>query len=336
MKHFALQVILLLLLPHGFFYRPRNTADIPSTVTISSIRLPIVFSFSDITYDPLGNFVSVSIPLKPAGHLFLIEAKIDDETGNFVFDTGALRLVLNSTYFRKYAIPDNEEGGGITGSIGVLGRTSVKHIQVGNLLYENSVADVVDLGHIENRRGVKIFGLFGIALFKSMEMEIDFIHNQLNLYRLDKKGNRLQTAKKEAQYDLKGPVDMFHNIMVVRGKIGGKLLDFCLDTGAESNVLNSFASKKTLSTVSITSRGTMGGAGSGKSEVMLGTMNDFMLGDKPLNNMKTIITNLESLSAVYGYHLDGMLGYDFFRNGLVDVNLVKKEVSISLQNDLKK
>ena len=50
---------------------------------------------------PMGELESVIIPLKRVGRLFLMEAKIDDLTGDFLFDTGAAQLVLNSTYFRK-------------------------------------------------------------------------------------------------------------------------------------------------------------------------------------------------------------------------------------------
>ncbi len=50
-----------------------------------------------------GSLSSIVIPLKQAGRLFLIEARIDDQEGNLIFDTGATGLVLNRTYFRKYA-----------------------------------------------------------------------------------------------------------------------------------------------------------------------------------------------------------------------------------------
>ena len=51
------------------------------------------------TYNPVfpANTDSVIIPLKKAGRLFLIEAKVEDQTGNLVFDKGASNLVLNST-----------------------------------------------------------------------------------------------------------------------------------------------------------------------------------------------------------------------------------------------
>src|ERR1043165_8521915 len=62
---------------------------------------------------------SVEIPFIRAGNLILIQAKADTLDGNFILDTGAPKLVLNTTYFREYpSISDhssNEESGGITG-----------------------------------------------------------------------------------------------------------------------------------------------------------------------------------------------------------------------------
>ena len=119
------------------------------------------------------------------------------------------------------------------------------------------------------------------------------------------------------------------DILFVKVRIGGKILDFCLDTGAESNVLNSYAPKKALSTVTILRRSDLMGAGSGEAEVMLGKLNDFVIDEHPISNMQTIIASLDALSATYGYPIDGMLGYDFFEKGEVCINLVKNELKIS-------
>ncbi len=40
-------------------------------------------------FGPLGELESVIIPLKRVGRLFLIEAKVDNTVGNFLFDTGS-------------------------------------------------------------------------------------------------------------------------------------------------------------------------------------------------------------------------------------------------------
>jgi predicted aspartyl protease len=278
---------------------------------------------------PLGELESVVIPLKRIGRLFMIEAKIDNITGNFLFDTGSAHLVLNSTYFRKYMMTTEGEGTGITGSTGAVQQTRIDKMDVAGMLYRNLTADVTDLGHIENRRGVKVLGLFGLSMLKGMEIVIDINHNELRLYRLDKTGNRISTQRNEFRADVTEKVSLFHNVLFVKATIGGKLLDFCLDTGAESNVLNSYASKKVLSTVTIMRRSDMMGVGTGEAEVLLGKLNDFNMGQHAFANMQTIIASLDELSASYGYPIDGMLGYDFFEKGEVCINLVKNEMKIS-------
>lgn len=302
---------------------------IPERTEIAVFHTIYIQGMSFGSTGPLGELESVVIPLKRMGRLFLIEAKIDNITGNFLFDTGSAHLVLNSTYFRKYTMTPDEEGTGITGTTGALQHTRIDKMDVAGLVYKNLAADVTDLGHIENRRGVKILGLFGVSMLKGLEIVIDINHNELRLYRLDKTGNRISRERNEFRADVTQKVELFHNILFIKASIGGKLLDFCLDTGAESNVLNSYASKKVLSTVTILRRSDMMGVGTGEAEVLFGKLNDFVLGDRSILNMQTIIASLDELSASYGYPIDGMLGYDFFEKGEVCINLVKNELKIS-------
>jgi predicted aspartyl protease len=294
---------------------------ITHTISITGIKLG--------NTGPMGELESVVIPLKRIGRLFLIEAKIDNTAGNFLFDTGAAQLVLNSTYFRKYMTTNGGEGGGITGTTGAIQHVQIKKLDVAGLVYNDLTADVTDLGHIENRRNVKVLGLFGVCMLKGMEMVIDINQNELRLYRLDKTGNRMSVQKNEFRADVTEKIELYHNILFVKARIGGKILDFCLDTGAESNVLNSFASKKVLSTVTILRRSDLMGVGSGEAEVLLGKLNDFVLGEHSIPDMQAIIASLDALSESYGYPIDGMLGYDFFEKGEVCINLVKNELKIS-------
>ncbi len=287
-----------------------------------------IFAFNNSGSDPLGTLESLTIPLKRVGKLFLIEARIDNETGNFVFDTGSSRLVLNKTYFRKYISDETDVAGGITGATSPVARIRVKKLQIGGLNYDNMPADVTNLGHIENRRGVKILGLFGFSMLKNLEVVIDVNHNELRLYRVDKSGNRISSAR-TTKFDLVQKVVSHHDVLFVQAKVGGRILDFCLDTGAESNVLNSLSSKKALGSISIQRRSGLVGSGCLSADVLYGVMNDFMMGDRAISNMQTIITNLECMSESYGMPIDGMLGYDFFSQGEISINMVRKEIGVS-------
>jgi predicted aspartyl protease len=314
-------VLFLLLLA----FQEALKANIPPTT--DQIKL-ISFLLND---DPLGDISTLNIPLKRAGRLYLIEAKVDDQTGNFVFDTGATGLVLNSTYFRKYTGYEKPlASGSIIGSSTGIKRIAINRIEVGALYYKNIEADLADLGHIENRRGVKILGLFGLNMIDNFEVIFDARNNQLQLYLLDKEGNRLDTKNGDQKFDYTQKLDLHKKIMLLQGQVGDKLLNFCLDTGAETNVIDSHLPKKVLHTIQINRRSNLQGANAGNVEVLYGTMNELKLGEKQLGSMETIITSLERMSEAYGCTIDGMLGYDFWYKGVFCINFGKGTISFSL------
>lgn len=306
-------------------YSSEPSKDQPVLINLWVPPLPFLPSADP---KPLGDFNSLTIPLKRAGRLFLIDAVIDGVSGNLVFDTGATGLVLNSTYFRNHRITDNFTSNGITGSTGKIGCTQVEKVEVGDLYYEDIKADVTDLGHIENRRGSKIIGLMGFNMIKSFEVVIDAALNELQLHRLNRKGDRIQQDEKELKQDYIQKIEPWHPVLILKGKIAGKQLSFCFDTGAETNAINSRAPKNIISTISITRRSDLRGAGQAGNEVLFGIMNDFALDNTVLKNMETIIVNLDALSEVYGVHIDGMLGFGFLEKGVVTINLEKKTVGI--------
>ena len=283
--------------------------------------------------DHLGNVVGITIPLKRAGRLFLLEATIDQQSGNCILDTGASGLVLNKTYFRESIVFDDMEGGGVTGTTGQVSRVKVKHMQVSDFSFDNVLADVTQLGHLENRRGVKILGLFGMAMLKNFQMVIDLHNSELQLFRLDKNGNSLDPNAAVVKFDMIQKIDEFHNVMFVKATIGGKILDFCLDTGAESNVVSIDSPKKVMNTITITRRSGLIGVGSARGDVLYGILNDFTMGNRQIHAMETILCSLADMSQQYAYPIDGMLGYDFFSRGKIYLNIVKKEMGICLKTE---
>jgi predicted aspartyl protease len=294
---------------------------------------PLIYSllFSPVdSYSPENNLKadSVVIPLKRAGRLLLIEAKVDNEVGNLVFDTGANGVVFNSTYFRNHVKSGGSSSNGITGSVGSIEQVTIDKIEFADLTYKKMRADMANLGHIENRRGVKILGLIGFSMIRDFEIVIDTQNNQLKLFRIDKTGNRISHAPTNFKPDHYQKINNNSNILFLQGKIGGKNLNFCFDTGAETNVVNSYSTKNILNTLTITRRSGLKGAGSAGSEVLFGRMNDFSIGNQQINGMETIISNLDALSEAYGTKIDGMLGFNFMEQGIVCINFAKKQFGI--------
>jgi len=317
-------------------------ATIAAAVLLPSFS-PVGYSKSDLipdsnsinvflqeNYEPEFNLKadSVTIPMKRSGRLFLIEATVDGETGNLVFDTGANGLVLNSTYFRSYIKSGRASSNGITGAVGSTDQISVAKLEFAGLVYKKLNADLANLGHIENRRNDKILGLIGFGMLRNLEIVIDPINNELKLFRIDKAGNRLNGGVPGFKPDYSQKIEGNSNILFLKGTISGKVLNFCFDTGAETNVICSDCNKKIMSTLTITRRASLKGAGSAGAEVLFGRMNEFLIGNQQIPNMETIITNLDALSESYGTHIDGMLGNSFMKQGIVCVNFVNKQFGI--------
>ncbi len=325
-------IILILTIGESFSIIPSDQLSIlEEPILVNLSQLPSR-NINIIDPQALGDFNSLTIPLKRSGRLYFIEAIIDGVQGNLLFDTGATGLVINKTYFRNHAIFESFSSNGITGSTGSTGSTNVKEIKISDLLYKNTRADLVDLSHIENKRGVKVIGLLGFNMIKSFEIVIDLTHNELQLHRIDRKGNRINPQEIEMTQDHTQKIDPWRPVLIVKGLIGGKSLNFCLDTGAETNVINSRSPKSVMSTITITRRAGLGGAGQAINEVLFGTMNDFMLDKYPIRDMETIITNADALSEVYGVTIDGMLGYSFLEKGIITINLAKKQFCIRYLN----
>ncbi|MEZ5173535.1 MAG: hypothetical protein R2850_08510 [Bacteroidia bacterium] len=103
---------LIFLLCFAFGFQP----DINSSDVQRKKKNPAISMYPDPV--PEGEIQSLTLPLKRAGNLILLEVMVDGVRGNFILDTGAPHLVLNTTYFRKLNTYGEVYAAGITGRAG--------------------------------------------------------------------------------------------------------------------------------------------------------------------------------------------------------------------------
>lgn len=307
----------------------------PPVHPVLSAATDIPIENNEILFKALGDFQSLIIPLRRAGKLILIDAVVDSMEGNLIFDTGSAGLVLNSMYFRSTRRAGGQTSGGITGTVEAVSKRSIRRLQLSEVRYEKIEADMADLGHLERARGVKILGLFGLALFREFEVVLDLRNNLLELHRLDKKGKHLNGLWQPPLWDVQIAVSNQSNVLFMEGQINSKRMLFCLDTGAESNVLSQQLPDKVLNTVDITSRTALRGVGAQQVIVFHGIMNDFAIGGHTLTGMPVMVTNLSAMSHAFGISLDGMLGCDFFEKGVFYINMRHESVGIQFYKNEK-
>lgn len=270
----------------------------------------------------------IVIPLKRAGNLILLEAIIDGVSGNLILDSGSSSIVLNSMYFRQGRSVAHMTAGGMTGSTGTLTTVRINNMQMSELIFSRLEANTVDLGHIESARNTKVLGFFGLGLFNDYEIVIDLQNNSLELHRLNLRGNRVTKGRSPARYDMQLPAVIKSNVIFFDVNINKTRLIFCLDTGAESNVLTSTLPNHILSTVDISRRSILRGASGRDVEVLHGILNDLEIGRNNMGGMQVMVMNLNTMSHFYGLHIDGMLGCEFLEKGVFFINLKQEKVGI--------
>jgi hypothetical protein len=275
--------------------------------------------------DPYGDFTTLTVPIKRAGNLIIIEAQVDSLEGNFILDTGAPYLVLNTTYFRDAPKIDDQEAGGINGASSGTFTTVVHDFSILDLHYSKLTADVTDLSALENGRHIKILGLLGTRLFSKLAITVDLFHNVLYIHKLDEDGNIQHGDQLFEHPQLKTSFRYMRDVIYLKGAIDDKVMWFAFDTGAEVNLLDYSHSKKMISSMQVINRSKLTGIGGSGFEIINAKFDKLVIGDQLFLNNRILITNLEKMGSFYGQSVDGILGYDFFVRGIFTINFVKKE-----------
>jgi hypothetical protein len=284
--------------------------------------------------DPIISTDSPSciIPFTRAGNLILVQGRVDTTFGNFILDTGAPNLVLNITYFRSYPVTSNsdQEQSGISGPAGQRIQSEINQFTLGPIRYNKLEADMVNLGHIETSKGVRILGLLGIQLFRQFEIIIDYEKNLIHLHLISKKEAKTyksELLKDSADYSVI-PFDITDNKIITKLEIAGKQLRFIIDCGAETNLLDSRLPDRIFENVVFGRRVKITGSSDKKIEAMYGDLSNMKIGNLTINSLPVLITNLEKTCLSYISCTDGILGFDFLSLHKIGFNFVNRKMYI--------
>jgi len=206
----------------------------------------------------------------------------------------------------------------------------VANFSFGAANYYRLQADLANLGNIENSKGVKILGLIGIQLLEKFEMIIDYEKNLIYLHRIGRKESssyRHEMLSDASAYNVV-PITITDNRIMVQTVLAGKKIKLIIDSGAETNLLDSRLPDKIFENVSITGRTMLSGAGNTKIEVLRGDLRTLKIGEQAIESLPVLITNLEKTCFSYGGCVDGILGFDFLSLKKIGFNFVTNKMYI--------
>lgn len=131
------------------------------------------------------------------------------------------------------------------------------------------------------------------------------------------------------------PFKLINNLVFVPIKVNGVELNFLLDTGVEETILFSLEEKKEVHYFN-TEKIFLRGLGSQAAvEGLKSTNNVLEFGSmKYRNHMFYIVLDPDfNLSSHIGIPVNGIIGFQFFRNNLVEINYKKKRIVVYKDND---
>lgn len=273
------------------------------------------------------------IPFKNGGRLIIVQATVDGQTGNFIFDTGAEDLVLNANHFSTSNILSSKQRAGITGMIGQVYQKQLDTFYLESYLITNKMVDALDMSHIETKKNLKILGLLGAKVYKDFEIMIDYGLKQLTFSRTNKKGGKLDgNVYQETPQDSMDIKVTSKNMMIVNAMVGKKKLKLVLDTGAEFNLLHHRVNRKVLDYFKIQKRVRLSGASSQESEVFAGVLEDVICGPINCQPMRTLLMNMDQINETYRTQVNGVLGFEFLIRLRVAINYKKKRLYFYQRN----
>lgn len=264
------------------------------------------------------------VPFNLNGGLIIIQAKINDSIGNFVIDTGAEGLVLNSQHFK--GVKDDTRGYyGVSGRGKTLTVSYDNNIAVEGLDFQDVNADVVDLSFIELKKDIKILGLIGYELLKEFEIMFNYRGRFISLSRVDNKGHLIDPMPFILDKKDSLSFNLGNFIPVIDVTVNGTKKKFGIDSGAEINLLDLKRSKDIMTQFSPIRTIKLTGSDGKDSEVLAGRLYRVaILEVYRCATMATVLMNMDNLNRIYKSNLDGIVGFEFLSPWLFSINYKKQ------------
>jgi len=257
------------------------------------------------------------VPFSIKDGMILVDAFVNQTKGKYIIDTGAPSLVLNQEPSAAKAV-----GRGISHSLKTT-QVTVDQFNWSNIQKKDINAFQVDISHLEAVSDTPIAGIIGYDILKEVELSVNY---QTMMVRLNPVKD---IAKDPSKAIAIIPFKMQGHLPVIKVQVGNKKLRLALDTGSESNILDSkYLNKISPSQLGKMRRGELQGVDQQIKEVAIASVKQTTVQDVDLAKMDYLFTDLSHLKSESGLYIDGLLGYPFFKQGELSINYEEQKIYV--------
>lgn len=274
----------------------------------------LVFLLSVLSFSALAannaDDSRVSIPFLVINGLIIIEAEIDNEKGNYIFDTGAEELILN-----KKVSSGKTMFSSINGDISS-DEVNINLLKIGNLTHSTIKAYSADLGSMESYLNISLQGVIGSSVFMPRKIKIDFIASEIILSSTDDLIKGRETYVNFEMYD---------GVPVCPISVDGKDYLFGFDTGATMHVLDQKSKSAILELLTDTGLDTYVTTGTGEKTVnKIKSLQTFMLGNRSIDSAHFLLQDLSQFNQSMEKPISGVLSITALETDDIVIDLQNK------------
>lgn len=248
---------------------------------------------------------AITASIKVKSGIILTSAFLNGKRRQFIIDSGAPGIILNSKYTEKDNTSEEKDFKGIGGG-GVSFSKMINEFRWKDFKITNRKVSVIDFTHLEAALKEKIYGLIGFKELSLFTFNIDYKAQKINLWK----------NFNSKQKNVKSSMDfiLFHHLPVLEFTCGNVPLKFALDTGASNNVVDVSFRKKLKGKYKEGKSASVHGANKGSqkvSQIYIDSISSKLITLKKVHAVLHDLSHVKQGSA----EIDGLLGYEFLRKG---------------------
>ncbi len=279
-----------------------------------------IFNITSTDNDAIENITMpdmIESSFELVDRLIFVQAEIGKKTKDFIFDTGAPVLIINSSDI------ETDYNSNAVKAIGVSGAIDANSIFVDafnwkGLQQEHFFTYAIDISHLERLTERRIGGLIGFNAFKDYELMIDYDNSKVKIYKEGVTDYHKGISPKDSISFF-----LYDHFPVIEVELDGKKYNFGIDSGAEFNLIN-YDLKTVLEHLlpDDVEEIELYGADKSVQNVLSANIARTDVAGDIYEHMEYVFTDISHLNDER-HILDGLLGYPFLSSKLFSINVRK-------------
>lgn len=306
--------------------------------TIKVLVFLLLWGTVDLLAKPQKNKVKVApsiqefvLPFHLASKLIIVEAKVNNQSGYFIVDTGLPDLVMNNQYFKgENKVPFTEMNGQ-----SIVATEVTLNFQLGKTKAKNRTILAIDLSALEQKTNLQILGIIGYQQLKKYELLFNYEKKTIHFFLLNRRGERLSDIfYPELAAAIKIPFRWKGHMPVIPITRGTTKLYFGIDSGAGINLITRDKEHYLTENNPYVTHVNILNLGKKSVKAQRKVLEEGIIDFYTLLPMKTLACKLSTINhRLAGKKIDGIIGYEFLRQQKVSINFNKKQIFLWPKTD---